>query len=729
MHLVCRLFSGFFISLFLASFLTVVWPIAELKAALPLKNDAKIEISIKAYDLAALPPAGINKSNDPQLQNARALLCVTLDPGAGRYLYAPFSDEAPQPDADELALIAELSRPVNLELPLFNAAIFYPSGKLQYDEFSGLRLPVYNSPPTIQIYLPDEALGQPLTLKLDALICSAASCLPYKAEHNFMLAANDLLTTGLPPLFTDESLPRYREMRTAIADTEAKNDSALSYQQRFDPQYAQSGLEVSGLGRAILLGLLAGFILNFMPCVLPVITLKLGTLVGLGGWQGLAADSIAAKRGRARFRTYSLFFALGVLTWFGALFAVIGLAGLLWGQLFQSQTLLLALALLLFMLALSLFGVFHLPVLSIKEAGILDQTKKMSAANAPGSKNNLAGKAFAGGLLATLLATPCSGPLLGGVLGWAVGQPLHFLAITLFSVGLGMASPFLLLSLKPGLARFLPKPGAWSLTLEKILAFLLLATVIYLLSMLPEQTLITTLTAMLLLGAAAWIWNWRKGLITHAAALSLTVFALYLAFGGQTLSGRDISGPTVELSNNRTEALANNQAVRPDGSSSDQADQPGHWQNFTPEGFEAALGKENLLLEFTADWCINCRAMEATTLSAARRAKWAKEYGLHFIKVDITRSNPAGEELLAALGSGSIPLLAIFPADGQKRTNERSEATELNGSNRPNNQGEAAEPGKASREKAMQPLVLRDLITPGQLESALREHLQSAQID
>jgi thiol:disulfide interchange protein DsbD len=435
------------------------------------------------------------------------------------------------------------------------------------------------------------------------------------------------------------------------------------YAETFQPRFFKAGLEVYGLGQAVLLGLLAGFILNFMPCVLPVVTLKLGTLAGLGGLKSLGAQNINDKSGyhrqtRRRLRTYGLFFSLGVLVWFAALFAIIGFAGMLWGQFFQSDKLILFLAMILFLLALSLLNVFRLPLLHVEYENVDPKLQKNHKA-APGK---LPRQAFFGGLLATLMATPCSGPLLGGVLSWAVGEPLPFLALALGSVGLGMASPFLLLGLKPGLARFLPQPGAWNVALERIMAFLLLGTVLYLLSMLPADKLVQILYALLLLGIAAWLWGRRTLFRRPGAVLATAASALLAALALYS-------------------ALAYQKAEQYAQGSPDSA-----WQHYTPELFSAALGRENILLDFTADWCINCRAMEATTLSGSNRTKWLEEYRLTYMQADLTRENIPAETLLRALGSAGIPVIAIFPAG--------------NGFNAP--------------------VVLRDISTTSQVEEALR---------
>lgn len=582
------------------------------------------------------------------------------------YFYAPFALGQSQ---QERLDTADSVMPTQLEIidengeAVSGVNFYYPSGHLKQDIFSGLRLPVYQNKIIVAASIPGTLLGKTLSLKINALICTESSCTPFRKVYSLALQPGDIasgpLDSALAAGLMDYQTAPFGGVQTQTAKQtdaprkavntnldildEAVEKAALesrlsSYLGSITPQYHTESLEVSNLGRAVGLGLLAGLILNFMPCVLPVISLKLGTLLGLGGWQGLESGGETARRNRRRFRLYGLCFTLGVFAWFGMLFGVIGFAGMMWGQFFQSQELILGLAMLLFVMALGMFGIVRIPLLNV-------QVEK---------KASLPYQAFFGGLLATLLATPCSGPLLGGVLGWAVNQSIPYLGATLLAVAVGMSSPFILMTISPGLARFLPKPGPWMTTLERIMGFVLLATVIYLLSMLAQAKIFVVLGALLALAFSAWLWSRPiaagKSRISlgRVLALVLLIPALYLPF----------SQRVVDTS----------------------------WKNFNAAAFQGEIGKRSLLIDFTADWCINCRAMELTTLTEQRLEAWAKAYDLIYIKVDLTASNPEGEALLSAMGSASIPLLAIIPAHD------------------PNN-----------------PTVLRDLVTPGQLDGALKQ--------
>lgn len=407
-----------------------------------------------------------------------------------------------------------------------------------------------------------------------------------------------------------------------------------TYEYNFTPRYFLQALEVSTLGKAILFGLLAGFILNLMPCVLPVISLKLSTLV--------AAAQITDKAQRTRmFREHNLFFALGILTWFSLLTIVLTSFELAWGQLFQNEGLLIGLTILIFALALSIFDIFPLPMFSLTGRGTENGNDKWSA--------------FSTGLLATLLATPCSGPFLGGVLGWAFLQPVAVLIVIFLSIGIGMALPYFAMALVPELISRFPRPGAWTGTLSHIVGFFLMGTVVYLLYVLPAKILPDMLIVLWVTAVAAWTWGRFSGL-AFSKKRNMLVRLICTLFVALTIFVVFKETPQAK-----------------------------EWQKFTPKSFFSELQHKRMIVDFTADWCPNCKVLERTVLTPENRARWEKEFNVTFIQVDLTQENADKQKFLESLGSSSIPVVAIFPKG----------------------------------EKAHSPIVLRDLFTTGQMESAL----------
>lgn len=509
-------------------------------------------------------------------------------------------------------------------------------------------LKIYHDSPNFYLQLPLYSETTEFSLTVSGLLCSANNCLPFTESLPVSLSSTDMRTM---PTLTEDILAGYSPSRLAssaqLSDS-LKTETAqplemfafpqtseeVSLYQGFTPQYFQPGLEVNNLATAIFFGMIAGLLLNLMPCVLPVLSLKFSAL--------MAVSTMTDRRQQARaFKMHCLVFALGIMTWFVILGLMFGLAGMAWGQMFQEPLVVCTLALILFLLGLSLFGVFTLPMLDLKSS----------------SSANPHWQAFTSGLLATLLATPCSGPLLGGVLGWALQQPIESMVATILSVGLGMAMPYCVLAFNPRLVNLLPKPGNWTLRLEQLLGFLLMGSVVYLFSQLPEEWMFPFLVCLMAVAFSAWLWGqighlgakrWVRRLARCAAVATLAL-AILIA--------------KVSLSENP------------------------HWEKFDPESFDALLGQQNVLVQFTADWCPSCKALEHTTLSEKRMQRLRSKYEMRTIRVDLTRENKAGQALLEAMGSSSIPVIVLFPKG----------------------------------EKKVQPLVVRDLITPQQLKEALKQ--------
>jgi thiol:disulfide interchange protein DsbD len=557
---------------------------------------------------------------------ARKLAVLFLEPDKGWHTYS----DNPGP----------LGKPTRLTMSADGGknslAAFYPPGTPQPDALNpSLVVNAYAGRTPLFVPLDDGAAE--LTGTLELLLCTADKCMPVKLALRYRVPDGNL-----PAARGQAWWPRFAatlEARPAQAAPEASatvgnpapQTSGHGVWTGLKPRYFQPQLEVAGILKAVLFGLLAGFILNFMPCVLPVISIKLSALVA-------GADAADAAQRTLRFREHNLYFALGALLYFLCLGAILGATGLAWGQLFQRAEVVLVLAALIFALALSLFGVFTLPVVDLKFGGRTAHPKS---------------QALFTGLLATLLATPCSGPFLGGVLGWTLLQPAWVISAVFLCVGLGMALPYLVMALFPGMARLFPKPGPWTGHLEKIVGLLLMGTSVYLLGILPGSRLLPALVLFWLTACAAWLWGLAGPGLDSLRKVLLKLCAVALAAAGLFF------------------------ALRP-------ADSTPPLDDYAEAALRQTLGRETVVVDFTADWCPSCKALEQTTLAPARLAEFKKRYGLRLMRADLTGRNPDAESLLQALGSQSIPLLAIFPKDAPER-----------------------------------PLVLRDLFTPSQLEEAL----------
>jgi thiol:disulfide interchange protein DsbD len=514
----------------------------------------------------------------------------------------------------------------------------YPDGIRKPDSFDpSVTVNAYKSGTRLYALLPPEGTKVfPVSMTLDLLLCHPTKCVPVRRDLSFGEPALDPAT--LPPA-SDQ--PWWSEfIKLAQGEMAESNQSAAAEpfpadgeafsQWDFTPRYLQPGLEVASLLSAVLMGLLAGLILNIMPCVLPVVSLKLSALLN-------AASEDVSIRVKT-FREHNAFFVLGVLTFFLVLAIVLGATGQAWGALFQNKWLVLGVAGLVLALSLSLFGIFHLPVIDLKFGS---------------DSGNPKVQAFFTGCLTTLLATPCSGPFLGGVLSWALVQGPFVIAAVFMSIGVGMSLPYLLLIVNPNLSRFLPRSGPWIEYVEKGIAFFLVATAFYLAAIaLGSESLriFAPLWGVLLFG---WLWmRTRTAGVNKRWAIRMASLALFFGLVIWTT-------PTPQKQ---------------------------VWEPFNPVQFSQQLGKEKLFLDFTADWCPTCKALEATVLTPENVTRWSKEYGVTFIKVDMTERNPDKEGLLRALGSASIPTGALFGLG----------------------------------EESKSPMVLRDLFTESQLEKILK---------
>lgn len=512
----------------------------------------------------------------------------------------------------------------------------YPKGIKKRDAFDpSVTVNAYKSGTKVFAVVPADS-PFPVQLRLDLLLCHPTKCIPVRRDITF---GAELDSTTLPDAKAQPWWPQFSELAgsskgiapQASQEMDGIDDFAYTGW-NFTPEYLQPGLEVTGLISAILMGLLAGLILNIMPCVLPVVSLKLSALLNSTNVEN-EADRIAA------FREHNVFFALGVLAFFLFLAVILGSTGEAWGALFQKQWLVLLVAGVILALSLSLFGLFHLPVIDLKFGS---------------ESKNPRVQAFFTGNLTTLLATPCSGPFLGGVLSWALVQGPIVIAAVFISIGIGMASPYLLLVLNPNLSRFLPKSGPWIEYVEKGIAFFLVGTAFYLISIAlggESLRILAPLWALLLCG---WVWlqtqpaenikKWSFRLICIALLLGLVLWTT--------------PSPVEDTV----------------------------WEEFTPTDFNERIGKEKIFIDFTADWCPTCKVLESTVLTTENVARWKKQYGVAFIKADMTERNIEAESLLRALGSMSIPTAALF------------------------SRGEGSQ----------SPLVLRDLFTESQLENILK---------
>ncbi len=452
-------------------------------------------------------------------------------------------------------------------------------------------------------------------LKFSALLCSKTSCVP--KEYTF-----DYPVTVLPPgragTEYDESLRKSFDRSKPVSGekaTEGENTSlereTVFLDMNFDPLYYRE-TKIGGIIQAILFGIIAGFILNFMPCVLPVVSIKVMSFVEQAG------------KNRKEVMLQGILFTLGILGSFLVLASLASFLGYNWGGLFQHREFLIGMTVIVFILSLSLFEVFTINVPAF-------------AGKALQSGGNIYVDALFKGFLATLLATPCSGPFLGGTLAWALTQHPVTIFIIFMSVGFGMALPYLVLSLKPELLRFVPKPGPWTVTLERIMGFLLMFTVIYLLSILEQSMIVPVITFLGFIALAFWQFGTYGNIAQRKRRRILSALALVVLIAVGYLFSFHVA--TVDTKKSKIAS-----------------------REFSVERLiENRRNNRVTMVEFTADWCPNCRLVEEISINTGEVREFVKTKGIDFLVADITRPSLPAEQLMKKLGSSSIPLVAVFP--------------------------------------------------------------------
>lgn len=506
-----------------------------------------------------------------------------------------------------------MSKPTKLSVSAADGTrlkVYYPEGVRRPDAYDpSVMVNKYFSGTILFIAVP-EGTPYPLNLRLDLLLCHPTKCVPLRRDVVF--SEQTLDSAGLPMAESQSWWSQYVSLSPAVEAQEIEPEEAADAEAftswEFQPRYLQPGLEVRSLLSAIFMGLLAGLILNIMPCVLPVISLKLSAI--------LNSSSITSEEDRIHaFREHNLYFVLGVLAFFTFLAVILGATGQAWGALFQKSWLVLGVAGIIFALSLSLFGLFHLPVVDLKFGS---------------DSNNPRVQAFFTGNLTTLLATPCSGPFLGGVLSWALVQGPLIIATVFLSIGLGMSLPYLLLIINPSLSRYLPKSGPWIEYVEKGIAFFLVGTAFYLVSIALGSHLLRFLAPLwaILLGGWLWVRTHAETVPFHRRwGIRLVTVLLFLAMIAWTTP------------------LVTDHEV---------------WEPFDAAELAQQIENEAVFLDFTADWCPTCKVLEATVLTPENVMRLKRKYKVTFIKVDMTERDLEAEELLKALGSMSVPTAAFF---------------------------------------------------------------------
>lgn len=442
------------------------------------------------------------------------------------------------------------------------------------------------------------------------------TCLPPNRVPFALGNAQTAALAGAEPIsesFTQLTSP----VMTAVPAAQGSPEPALSAAPQFDVAAQGADLTLAG---ALLSAFLVGLLMNVLPCVLPVLAIKILSLV--------------QQAGESRFKVIGLNFAYTA----GVMAVFLTFAVLSWGlghslaATFQSTTFWIVMACVVFAMGLSLFGLFELPV-----PGII-----------PSAGHHSEGYigAFNTGIIATLLGTPCIGPFIAPVFTWCLAQPATIVFATFGMMGIGMASPFLVTAFFPVLVSWVPRPGAWMVTFKQFTGFVLMGTVIWILFQIDMAWRLPVLVLLLALALLVWM-------STHLAAPTDPLGRKLRSFVFATIAAAPIFGFGLMLLFEFQPAGALTHSV---------ADGEMPWQPFSEEQLVKlrAEGKP-MLIDFTANWCVICKINEKAALNRDETVKFVRENGFVPLLADFTQENAEILKWLRQFGQDSVPLTIIIP--------------------------------------------------------------------
>jgi len=380
-------------------------------------------------------------------------------------------------------------------------------------------------------------------------------------------------------------------------------------------------------------GFLGGFILNLMPCVLPVISLKIFGFIKHAG-----ADRRAVFRNGIAFIAgiFFFFFCLALLL------IALKSAGhqITWAAQFTNPYFVLALSVIVLVFALDLFGVFEI---SLPQALMHRMLHSSTREGEAGS--------FFQGLFATALATPCTAPFLGTAIGFAFTQSPLIILLMFVAVAAGMSAPYFVLSAQPAWMKFVPQPGPWMVHVKQFMGFLLLATLLFLIYVLGAQRgldgAVWASCFLLVIAIACWM---KGAFVVPTASAAKRGFVLLLMLVILLGSGFYFIGDRFRAST-------------PDLVQTEQ----GGWQPFTPERLQSERDQDHaVFVDFTAAWCLTCKFNEKAVLENSDVRGAFQRHNVVKLKADWTNGDPAITKLLQQFGRPGVPLYVLYPGKSQE---------------------------------------------------------------
>ena len=543
---------------------------------------------------------------------AQVAALVTIEPG--------WHVNSNKPTFDYL-IPTELTLELPQGWPL--AEVRYPQHEMQKFAFADEKLAVYDGDVVIlaRFEVPDSAKpgAAPVVAKLRYQACNDSQC--------------------LPPVTTEAKLelqvgpggePRHEDLfsQAAGAGTGGKEEGGAGTAAGAgadgdgSPDAGAGGTSVAAM---LLLAVLGGLILNAMPCVLPVLSLKIFGLVRSAG------------HGRREVVSGALATSAGILLSFLVLaFAAIAAraagAAVGWGVQFQRPGFVAFLAVIVVLFSLNLWGLFEVPL-----------PQRLARLGSTGPREGLAGHFFSG-LFATLMATPCSAPFLGTAIGFALAQEAPVILAIFTAVGVGMALPYLLIAAAPGIARLFPRPGAWMETVRGVMGFLLAAAAVWLFYVLAAQVSPEQVAAIQLGLLTLGLFTWLQHRVASGKGLRR------VAVGGMVVA----AVVTLVAASSRGEAAATRIAEQ----ANTKLIQWVAWDRAEAESLSSR--GQMVFVDVTADWCFTCKVNERLVLETPEVAGAFEEHGVVPMKADWTNRNDEIAKFLAEHGRYGIPFYLLY---------------------------------------------------------------------
>jgi thiol:disulfide interchange protein len=553
-----------------------------------------------------------------ELKKAKLSVTVLLDEGWHTFSTTQPKKDGAGPQATSIIVSSDaLADPQALSDPKSSAQIFRadkPYTKVIAKEWDGLELQEYEGGAT-----------------WTALVDLAGGVDPEKAKFSLTIrgqrCSNQCIQfkETLPLEFTGYTAAARSVEPLPPSPAQALADPAPP------PAVKVIGQERLPFWQAALFAVLGGLILNVMPCVLPVIGLK------------IIAFAEQAGHSRSKVLALNLWYCAGMLAVFLVLATLAAFLNIGWGDPFKSPTFRYIMLGGVFVLGLSFLGVWEIPIPGFASS---DHSQKLQ------QQEGIAG-AFSKGVFTTLLATPCSGPFLGGVFFYAVSAPWYETYVIFSCIGLGMALPYLIIGIEPSLIKWLPKPGAWMDTFKQAMGFVMLGTAVYLFQTVQTPgNVLAVLILLLGLGVACWwigrVPNYAETQQKVVGWAGGIVMAALIAWAGFTY----FAVPLPNSTPGEPARMVTAKSYRFD------------WQPFSPDALARAQAEgKTVMIDFTAEWCLTCQMNWKFAINTDATKQVVESNGVVPLLADMTNDNEILDAKLREVGGDAIPYLVIYPAN------------------------------------------------------------------